>query len=64
MQLSIEQFRDLRESDNRYAIVTGHPFLDGERILEVDDGVTIVESLNRRLSDSLAGRRPRATEGD
>ena len=41
--LSIEQFRDLRECDNRYAIVTGHPRLDGERILEVDNGVTIVE---------------------
>ena len=43
VQLSIEQFRELREGDNRYAIVTGHPFLDGERILEADDGVTIVE---------------------
>jgi hypothetical protein len=43
MQLSIEQFRDLRESGNRFAIVTGHPMLDRERILEVDDGVTIVE---------------------
>jgi hypothetical protein len=43
VQLSIDQFRDLRELDNRYAIVTGHPRLDGERILEVDDGVTFVE---------------------
>jgi hypothetical protein len=43
VQLSIEQFRDLRESDNRYAIVTGHPLLDEERVLEVDDGVTFVE---------------------
>jgi hypothetical protein len=43
MQLSIEQFRELRESENRYAIVSGHPILDGERVLEVDGDVTIVK---------------------
>jgi hypothetical protein len=43
VQLSIEQFRDLRESDDRYAIVTDHPILRGERIIEVDGNVTIVE---------------------
>ena len=43
MQLSIEQFRELRESDNLYAIVRGHPILDGERVLEVDGNVAIVE---------------------
>ena len=43
VQISIERFRDLRETDNGYAIMTGHPLLDGERILEVDDRVTIVE---------------------
>ena len=43
VHLSIDQFRDLRESDNRYAIATGHPLLDDERILEKDGGVTIVE---------------------
>ena len=43
VQLSIEQFRGLRELGNRYAIATGHPRLDGERILEVDNGITIVE---------------------
>jgi hypothetical protein len=43
VKLSIGQFRDLTEKDNRYAIVAGHPLFDGERILEVDDGVAIVE---------------------
>lgn len=43
VQLTIEQFRDLRTTDKRYAVVSGHPLLDGERILEEDDGVTIVE---------------------
>ena len=31
------------ESDNRYAIVSGHPILDGERVLEVDGDVSIVK---------------------
>ena len=43
VQLTIEQFRALRTTDKRYAVVTGHPLLDGERILEEDQGVTIVE---------------------
>jgi len=43
VQLSIEQFRDLREIDNRYAIVTGHPIMNGERTVEVDGDVTIVQ---------------------
>ena len=43
VQLSIEQFRDLREIDNRYAIVTGHPIMNGERPVEVDGDVTIVQ---------------------
>ena len=43
VQLSIEQFRDLRESDDRYAIVTGHPNLGRDRVLEIDGGVSIVE---------------------
>jgi len=43
VQLSIEQFRDLREIDNRYAIVTGHSIMNGERPVEVDGGVTIVQ---------------------
>lgn len=43
MQLSIEQFRELRESDNRYAVVTGHPILASERVLDMDGNVTIVE---------------------
>ena len=43
VQLSIEQFRDLRETDNRYAIVTGHPLMNGERPIEVDWDITIVQ---------------------
>ena len=43
VQLSIEQFRQLRESDNRYAIVSGHPILGGAHVLEVEGSVTIVE---------------------
>ena len=64
VQLSIEQFRELRGEDNRYAIVTGHPVMDDERILEVDGLVTIVESRRRRLPGPLPGRRSRATEGE
>ena len=43
VQLSIEQFRDLRELDNRYAIFTGHAVMNGERPIEVDGDVTIVQ---------------------
>jgi hypothetical protein len=43
VQLSIEQFRDLREIDNRYAIVTGHPTMNGERPVDADGDVTIVQ---------------------
>ena len=43
VQLSIGQFRDLREIDNRYAIVTGHSIMNGERPVEVDGDVTIVQ---------------------
>lgn len=43
VQLSIEQFRDLRDSEDRYAIVTDHPTLPGERAIEVDGNVTIVQ---------------------
>ena len=43
VQLSIGQFRDVREVDNRYAIVTGHRTMNGERPVEVDGDVTIVQ---------------------
>lgn len=43
VQLSIEQFRDLRESDIRFAIVTGHASVQRERIVQIDGDVTIVE---------------------
>jgi hypothetical protein len=43
VQLSIEQFRDLREIDDRYVIVTGHPIMNGERPVQVDGDVTIVQ---------------------
>jgi hypothetical protein len=38
-----KKFRDLREIENRYAIVTGHPTMNGERPIEVDGEVTIVQ---------------------
>jgi hypothetical protein len=40
VELSINQFRDVREVDKRYAIVTG---MNGERPVEVDGDVTIVQ---------------------
>ncbi|HEY7003398.1 MAG TPA: hypothetical protein VH281_03885 [Gaiellaceae bacterium] len=43
VNLTIEQFRNLRHQPHRYAIVTGHATMEGERIVESDDGVTIVE---------------------
>jgi hypothetical protein len=43
VQLSIGHFRDLREIDNRYAIVTGHPIMNGDRPIEVDGNITIVQ---------------------
>ena len=43
VQLSIEQFRDMREVSNRYAIFTGHPTMNGERPVEVDGDVSIVQ---------------------
>jgi hypothetical protein len=55
VELSIEEFRELRESDNRYAIVTGHPRLEGERILEVVDDVMIVEKPGRPFVRPVPG---------
>src|SRR5829696_2248982 len=43
VQLSVEQFRDVREVDKRYAIVTGHPTMNGEHPVEVEGDVTIVQ---------------------
>jgi hypothetical protein len=43
VQLTIEQFRRLREQPNRFAIVTGHPLADDERALERNGEVSIVE---------------------
>jgi hypothetical protein len=43
VELSINQFRDVREVDKRYAIVTGHLTMNGERPVEVDGDVTIVQ---------------------
>jgi hypothetical protein len=43
VQLTIEQFQELRERRNLFAIVTGHPTMDDERIVAVDGDVTVVE---------------------
>jgi hypothetical protein len=42
VQLTVGQFRGLREKQGYFAIVTGHPTLDDERIVETDGDVTIV----------------------
>jgi len=42
VQLTIGQFRDIRAKQNHFAIVTGHPTMDNERIVETDGDVTIV----------------------
>lgn len=42
VQLTVGQFRDLRQKQRYFAIVTGHPTLDDERIVETDGDVTIV----------------------
>ena len=46
VQLTVEQFRRLREQPNRFAIVTGHPLAEGERPVQRDSDVTIVEKTN------------------
>ena len=43
VELTVEQFEDLRASPNRYAIVTGHPTMHGEDAVATDGDVTIVE---------------------
>jgi len=43
VDLSIAQFRDLREQPSRFVVLTGHEVLPGERIIETDGDVTIVE---------------------
>jgi len=41
--LSVEQFRELKNKTNRYAIVADHPTMEGERVIHTDGGVSIVE---------------------
>jgi hypothetical protein len=43
VNLTVAQFRRLRETPNRYAIVSGHPTLDGERLIATKGDVSIVE---------------------
>jgi hypothetical protein len=43
VDLSIAQFRALREQPSRFVIVTGHSVVRGELIVETDGDVTIVE---------------------
>ena len=42
VQLTTGQFRDIREKRNHFAIVTGHPTPEDERIVETNGDVTIV----------------------
>jgi hypothetical protein len=43
IQLTVEQFRGLREQPRRFAIVKGHPMMEGERVVETTESVAIVE---------------------
>jgi hypothetical protein len=43
VELTVDQFRRLQETPNRFAIVTGHPTLESERIVAVDGEVSIAE---------------------
>jgi hypothetical protein len=43
VDLSVEQFRNLKEHDGRFVMVTGHPALRGERVVRVQGDVTIVQ---------------------
>jgi len=41
--LTTERFRWLREAPNRFAVVPGHPLMDGERVIANEGNVNIVE---------------------
>ncbi|HEX5468262.1 MAG TPA: hypothetical protein VFW80_04350 [Gaiellaceae bacterium] len=41
--LTIDQFEALRDEVNRFAIVTGHPRVEGEHVITTHGDVTIVE---------------------
>lgn len=43
VELTIEQFGALKEEPNRFAIVTGHPRIDGDEVVATYGDVTIVE---------------------
>lgn len=43
VELTIGQFRALTEEPNRFAIVTGHPRMDDERVVTTYDDISIVE---------------------
>jgi hypothetical protein len=43
VELTIEQFQTLAQEPNRFAIVTGHPRMDGERVITTCDDISIVE---------------------
>lgn len=43
VDLTLEQYSALRARENRFAIVPGHPRVDGERIVEHHEGFHVVE---------------------
>ena len=43
VEMTTERFRSLREEPNRYAVLAGHPLMEGERIITSEGDVNIVE---------------------
>jgi hypothetical protein len=43
VELSREEYRALRARDNHFAIVPGHPRVEGEEIVEHHEGFQVVE---------------------
>jgi hypothetical protein len=43
VELTLEEYSGLRARDNRFAIVPGHPRVEGEQIVEHHEGFHLVE---------------------
>jgi hypothetical protein len=43
VELTLEEYGGVRARDNRFAIVPGHPRVEGEQIVEHHDGFHVVE---------------------
>ena len=43
VELTTDRFRSLRRTTNRFAVVAGHPLMEGERVIASEGNVNIVE---------------------